>query len=427
MERFYLKSFGCKVNQYDGQNLRERLVRAGYEETAAPEEADLLVVNFCVVTGRSASRCLRTLKNISRRQPEARLLVSGCLSPGDQARVRDAFPSAALLAKGAPPQGLEDLLIGNDFDEAWGEVHGLQGHTRAFVKVQDGCNLKCSYCILPSIRGEERSRPLADVLEETGRLLEAGYREIVLCGIRLGGYRSENIRLDGLVEILLREHRGSFRMRLSSLNPAEVTPRLLETVAGDSRVARHFHLPLQSGDREVLKGMRRPYSPSQFFKKVEALREVLDEPALSTDLMVGFPGEDEQAFENSLKALEEVRAARVHVFPFSPREGTEAALLPRIPDRIKTDRVQRAQRAAARLKEAFDRSFLGQERKVLVETLKDRATNLPVGLTSRYQKTAVQGLPEGTAAGTFVRVKLDSYRDGVFQGRVKETKAEVLS
>jgi threonylcarbamoyladenosine tRNA methylthiotransferase MtaB len=427
MDRFYLKSFGCKVNQYDGQNLRERLVRAGYEESPSPEEADLLVVNFCVVTGRSASRCIRTLKNIARRRPQARLLVSGCLGPDERARIRDAFPSAALLARGAPPEGLEDLPI-TDAGEHWGEVHGLKSHTRAFVKVQDGCNLKCSYCILPSIRGDEKSRPIAAVLEETGRLLEAGYREIVLCGIRLGGYRSEEgMRLDGLVKTLLREHTGTFRLRLSSLNPAELSESLMEIAAGDPRVARHFHLPLQSGDAGVLKRMRRPYGIPRFMEKVEALREALDEPAISTDLMVGFPGEDEAAFENSMKTLEAIRAARVHVFPFSPRAGTEAAGLPPLPDRVKTDRMRRAQRVAAGLKEAFDRAALGQERTVLLESLNDPATGFPVGLTSRYQKTAVQGLPVGAVAGTFVPVRLDAYEDGVFLGCTNKTNEEVLS
>jgi threonylcarbamoyladenosine tRNA methylthiotransferase MtaB len=394
MDRFYLKSFGCKVNQYDGQGLRERLGAHGYEETLDVDEADVVVVNFCVVTGRSASRCQRTLKNLARRRPGARLMVSGCLSPEDRGKVREACPTAEVLEPGDP----------------WAEVSGLKGHTRAFLKVEDGCNLKCTYCIIPSIRGSERSRAPAEVSAQAGRLLEAGHRELVLCGIRLGGYRHDGTRLDGLLERLLNDHPGRFRIRLSSLNPAEVTPSLLAVMAGDERVARHLHLPLQSGDEAVLKRMKRPYSPGKYLEKVEAIRAALPEPALSTDLIVGFPGEDDEAFAKSIALLEEASIARVHVFPFSPREGTPAADLPRVPDRIRTERAREAIDAARRLKERYDRAFLGREVEVLVESTPDKATGLAVGLTSRYQKTTVPG----EARGDFITVRLGEYKEGVF-------------
>lgn len=419
MRQFYLKSFGCKVNQYDGQSLREHLIRTGYEEIPEPEGADLLAVNFCVVTGRAASRGFRALKQLARRCPGAQILVSGCLSPEDKDRLSAAFPKIkfhGMAAKGADP---DSKLVDSDLDDpfGFGQVQGLEGHTRAFLKVQDGCNMRCAYCIIPSIRGAERSRPPDAVLEEAGRLLNAGYREIVLCGIRLGGYRFDTIRLDGLLARLLAAFDGDYRLRLSSLNPAEVTPPLLEVMAGDERIARHLHLPLQSGDPETLKKMRRPYSPGTYLDKVIAIREALNEPALSTDLMVGFPGESDAAFERSLDLLESARVSRVHVFPFSPRAGTQAADLKPVPDRIKTERVRIAQARAARLKEAYDIAFLGQEHVILLESLEDRATALPAGLTSRYQKTVVLGLDRHLGAGDFVRVKLKSHRDGLFTSR----------
>jgi threonylcarbamoyladenosine tRNA methylthiotransferase MtaB len=421
MERFYLKSFGCKVNQYDGQSLREQLRQGGLEEVLTWREADLVALIFCVVTQRAASRCFRALKSLYRQQPGARFIVAGCLSPDDQARVRDACPEAILLSDGTESKVLSNLLSREVPESCWGGVSGLRGHTRAFLKVQDGCNMRCAYCIIPSIRGRERSRPLAEVLEEASRLLEAGYKELVLCGIRLGGYHWEGKKLPDLLATLLEKHKGGYRIRLSSLNPAEVTSPLLDIMGSDPRVARHLHLPLQSGDPGVLKRMRRPYSPFRYLDKIEEVRSRLPDPALSTDLMVGFPGEDESAFQASLNTLKKARVSRVHVFPYSPRGGTEAAQQSPVSDEVKKVRTRLALRVAASLKEAFDRSFIGCKASVLVETNRDRTTGDPVGLTSRYQKTALNPSPPGLSRGTFVTVILESYQDGLFQGRVMES------
>ena len=418
MSTFYLKSFGCKVNQYDGQGLRERLLALGHEETSHPEEADLLVLNFCVVTGRSASRCHRALSSTARRRPGARVVAAGCLTPEDRDRVRSACPEAVILSEGAP-EGLDipPVRSGAPGDEGcWETVNGLEGHTRAFLKVQDGCNIRCTYCVIPSIRGDERSRPPDDVIDEARRLLDQGYRELVLCGIRLGGYRFSGLRLDGLLRELLAALEGDeFRIRLSSLNPAEVTPNLIEAMKGDRRVARHLHLPLQSGDKGVLKAMGRPYSPELYLRKAAALREALESPALSTDLIVGFPGEDEPAFERSLKTLEAARIARVHVFPYSPRAGTPAASLPPVPDGVKTERARRARDRAAVLKTEFDRDFLGRKARVLVERGGwDR--DVPEGLTGRYQKVRFPDAAGRIEPDRFVSCRLDSYDEGVFTG-----------
>jgi len=416
MKSFHFTSFGCKVNRYDGQQIVEELERASWTPAGKVEDADLVVVNCCVVTGRSAGRCRRYVKSAARRNGHAPLLVTGCLTPDDAGTLESINPR---IRAAEPGKGL-DLVL--DFLSARSRqqgVHGLAGRTRAYVKVQDGCDLACSYCIIPSIRGPSRSRPPEEILLEVRRLLEAGYSELVLCGIRLGGYRWDGVRLEDLLDRILREERGPCRIRLSSLNPAEVTERLLEVMAGDGRVARHLHLPLQSGDDATLHRMRRPYTVDGYFRKLERVRLALPDPAVSTDFMVGFPGEDEKAFQRSLRALKETGASRVHVFPYSRRDGTEAASRPQVPDREKTERAARARSAAARLKEEFDRRFLDSEALVLVE-----GTAPPFqGLTSRYQKT-VLGTPAGNgaakpAAGAFVRVLLESYDRGVFTGRSK--------
>jgi threonylcarbamoyladenosine tRNA methylthiotransferase MtaB len=262
------------------------------------------------------------------------------------------------------------------------------------------------------------------VLREAEKLLESGYKELVLCGIRLGGYRWEGMKLDGLLNAVLKAHRGRFRIRLSSLNPAEVTRPLMEVMAEDSRVARHLHLPLQSGDREVLKSMGRPYTPHYYLKKIEEVRRHLSDPAISTDLMVGFPGEGDAAFQASLDTLEEARVSRIHVFPFSARKGTEAAARPPPPEHVKKARVRRGLKLASKLKERFDRSFLGRRVSVLVETLHHSATGLPAGLTSRYQKAVLHHRDTPVQRGRFVTILLKAYEKGLFTGRIVEEASD---
>jgi len=413
MEHFYLKSFGCKVNQYDGQSLRERLLQTGLHEAFAPEDADLIVLNFCVVTGRSASRCHRILNSAVRRGKEARLLVAGCLTPEDRDRIVSDHPDALFISEDSPLEWMKALLPKKG---EWRTVNGLEGHTRAFIKVQDGCDMKCSYCIIPSIRGEERSRPVPDVIDEVGRLLKAGFSELVICGIRLGGYRWEGRRLDQLLKAILDSSDAEFRIRLSSLNPAEVTAPVLELIKADKRVARHLHLPLQSGDPSVLKQMKRPYTSRLFLDKVKEARVAIEDLAISTDLIVGFPGEDDEAFNASLDLLDRARVSRVHVFPYSVRKGTDAANLPMVSDSVKTLRAKAARDAAVSFKEAFDKPFVGRRATVLIETAGYKTTGLPAGLTSGYQRTVVTGFPEGDVQRAFVNVMLEQYEDGLFSG-----------
>lgn len=421
MRRFLLECFGCKVNQYDGQGLRERLLAAGLEEGPDRAEADLVVVQFCTVTARSAARGLRALRRLAAERPRAAVLAAGCLSPEDKVRVQRTCPRAWILPDTAPEAFLRMIGLQGRGSPArgevgWGPVEGLRGHTRAFLKVQDGCNVGCAYCIIPSIRGAERSRPPAAVLREAKRLLERGYRELVLCGIRLGAYRSEGLDLAGLLREMLARNAGRFRLRLSSLNPAEVTEELLAVMQGDPRAAPHLHLPLQSGDTGVLRRMGRPYTPGIYLAKVERIRTVLEDPAITTDLMVGFPGEDEAAFERSLILLERAAAARVHVFPFSPRPGTRAAALEAVPEGVKRGRMETALAVAARLKERYDRSHLGRSATVLVEEGHGPGAGPPSGLTARYQRVLIQDGGRRVQKNRFVRVHLVAYDRECFHG-----------
>lgn len=423
MRTYHFTSFGCKVNRYDGQRSVEELERAGWIQTDRPGTADLLVVNCCVVTARSAGRCRRFIRSVARRNSEAPLLVTGCQTPEDNVAFRAIDPRVQVAEPGKGLELLRAFLESSAVEDDPG-VSGLKGRTRAYVKVQDGCDLACAYCVIPSIRGPSRSRHPDDILAEVARLLASSHKELVLCGIRLGGYGvrdsgSNGVRLDKLLARILEQERCRFRIRLSSLNPAEVTAGLLEIMAADERVARHLHLPLQSGDDATLHRMRRPYSAAGLLRKIEQVRAALPEPAITTDLMVGFPGEDDAAFERSLAVLRETRAARVHVFPYSVRRGTEAEQMEQVPDGVKTERAAIARREASILKEKFDRSFLGREADVLIE---GPAPPLQ-GLTSRYQKVEIDTVEEtrtsdaGLRTNEFATVRLTSYERGVFTGR----------
>ena len=253
--KFHFVSFGCKVNRYDGQLVVEELERAGWTPADSVEDADYVVVNCCVVTGRSAGRCRRAVRSMARKNSLAPLLVTGCQTPDDAAATASIDPRVQVAGQGEGPAIVRRFLSSPLTKQG---VSGLKDRTRAFVKIQDGCDLTCSYCVIPSIRGPSRSRPVPEILAEVHRLLEAGYGEIVICGIRLGGVRDRDFGLADLLERILAEEQGRYRIRLSSLNPAEVTDRLLEVMRQDRRVARHLHLPLQSGDDGTLRRMRRP-------------------------------------------------------------------------------------------------------------------------------------------------------------------------
>ena len=420
MGSYSITNFGCKVNRYDGQLLVEEFHRSGWSRAGSVEEADCLIVNCCMVTARSVGRCRRSVRSLARRNGKAAILVTGCLTPADREIMQSIDPRIETAGEDHGRQLARDFLAASplsygefDCEDLPGGVSGLEGRTRAFLKVQDGCDLGCTYCIIPSIGGGSTSRRTGEIIDEAARLLDAGHREIVICGIRLGGFRDGELRLDSLLARLLQHESGPYRIRLSSLNPAEVTPALLDVMAADRRVARHLHLPLQSGDDDTLRRMKRPYTVSSFMKTLERIRDRLREPAISTDFIVGFPGEDDEAFERSLAVLHESAPSRVHVFPFSSRDGTVAAGLPGwVADSVKTERAAEARRAAAGLKERYDRTFLGREARVLIET----GGEAPAGLTSRYQKAVLHG-PDCAAPGSFARVVLEHYDNDSFTAR----------
>ncbi|MBI4881873.1 MAG: tRNA (N(6)-L-threonylcarbamoyladenosine(37)-C(2))-methylthiotransferase MtaB [Planctomycetes bacterium] len=408
MELFRIVDLGCKVNRYDGEVVRAELRRFGLRESGEQEAADLVVLNACAVTDRAVQKGRQALRRLRRQNPGARLLVTGCMTPAD----RDGYEriDAGLLAvRQGDRLGLRRVLedfMGGAAPAASDNGRTLDGaafasRTRAFLKVQDGCDAACSFCVIPRIRGGSRSRPRHEVLAEAAALLERGFRELVLCGVHLGHYgRDSGDDLAGLVLAVARLP-GEFRVRLSSLEVNEVDRALARVLASSGRFAPHLHVPLQSGDDGVLSAMRRPYTWDGYRRRIEDLCAALPGVALTTDVIAGFPGESEQAFRRTLAAVDAARFAKVHVFPFSPRAGTDAARLPeRVPAPVVRGRVAELLRAERRLREEGDRALIGANATVLVEAGGGAFSS---GLCERGRRFR---LPAGMPTSTFIRCRV---------------------
>jgi len=390
-----VETLGCKANQYDGQRLAEALMDLGCMPAAEGGEADLHIVNTCTVTHVTDRKCRKLIRQTVRSRPGARVFVTGCgaeSAPGAFRRIpgvngvfgRNQWPSMFQAIVG-------DAAAGTSSPRGDFGVGGLERRGRALLKIQEGCNSSCTYCIVPYVRGRERSRPLGDVLAEARRLAERGFRELVLTGIHLGRYGEDLPQGTELADAVaaLVEVDGIERIRISSVLPSEISVRLLEAMRHPA-VCPHLHLPLQSGDDDILRSMHRPYTSGQFLETVRRAGELLDGPAITTDVLVGFPGETDKQFERTLRLCEEIGFSRVHVFPFSPRNGTKAAgMKGRIEPSVARERCSAVRELARRLARTWARGFVGEAVRVLWEE-QDESGDL-VGYTDRYVRMSVPG------------------------------------
>jgi threonylcarbamoyladenosine tRNA methylthiotransferase MtaB len=368
-----LVTLGCKVNQYETQYLKEALEASGYRQAADGEAADLCVVNTCTVTGEADAKGRQLVRRLHQAQPHADIVVMGCFATRDPGAVR-RLPGVTHVVTN------KDRLL--DELAPFGVVHRPAGisrfddHQRAFVKVQDGCLLHCSYCIIPHVRPVLRSRPAEEIVAEVRRLLDAGYHEVVLTGIHLGHYgidlskgrpKESWCRLWHLLEQLDRLP-GDFRIRLSSLEAAEVRDDLVRVLADHPRVCPHLHLCLQSGSDRILARMGRRYRAAGFLERCRRIRAVLDQPAFSTDIIVGFPGETEADFEATCRVVREAGFMRLHLFSYSPRQGTPAAdFADAVPPAVVARRRDHLRRLEQELASAYSHSLVGRRLEVLVE------------------------------------------------------------
>jgi threonylcarbamoyladenosine tRNA methylthiotransferase MtaB len=386
-------TLGCKVNQYETELVRQGLGQVGYRDCEGDDEADLCIVNTCTVTAEGDAKSRQLVRRLARQNPAARIVVMGCYATRAPAEVA-GLPGVTEVV--TDKRELPDLMGRFGVVDVPTGLAGFSGRQRAYVKVQDGCLLRCSYCIIPQVRPQLASRPPEHIVEEVARLVEAGHREVVLTGIHLGHYgvewnrdrpREQWTRLADLLERLC-ELPHSFRIRLSSIEATEVTRRLIEVVAThQNRIVPHFHLCLQSGSDAVLRRMRRRWGTKMFLDRCRLIRETFDRPALTTDVIAGFPGETHADFRRTLETCREAGFSKIHAFPFSARRGTPAAEMPdAVPKSVRSERVAQLGELEAELRRAYFASLQGRRVQMLVESI-DTGPGSQVtvrGTTCRY-------------------------------------------
>jgi threonylcarbamoyladenosine tRNA methylthiotransferase MtaB len=409
-------TLGCKVNQYETELVREGFSSAGFRDAEDGEPADLCVVNTCTVTAEGDSKSRHAIRRLARENPAARIVVMGCYAtraPDELAKL----PNVAEVI--TDKREIPDLLGRFGVVDIPTGISKFGHRHRAYVKVQDGCLLRCSYCIIPYVRPHFSSRPLAHVLEEVRRLVDNGYREIVLTGIHLGHYgiehnrarsKSEWLRLSHLVRAIA-ELPGEFRVRLSSIEATEVTRELIDVMAeSQKRIAPHLHICLQSGSDAVLRRMKRRWSSRMFIDRCRLVRERLDNPAITTDIIVGFPGESDADFEATCRVSRESGFSKIHIFPFSARKGTPAAeMADKVAPEVKAERYARLAALEVELRGKYFQSLIGQRLTVLVEGPLDRSTGRFRGTACRY--APVEMLANEAEVGNLVDVQPVRLRD----------------
>ncbi|MEZ6111412.1 MAG: tRNA (N(6)-L-threonylcarbamoyladenosine(37)-C(2))-methylthiotransferase MtaB [Pirellulaceae bacterium] len=404
-------TLGCKVNQYETQYIAEGLQRIGYRDAVENESADLCIVNTCTVTHEGDAKSRKAIRRLARENPHARIVVMGCYATRAPEEVAQ-LPNVVEVV--TDKRELPDLLGRFGVADIPTGISRFGQRHRAYVKVNDGCLLRCSYCIIPKVRPELTSRPMEHVLDEIRRLIDNGYREIVLTGVHLGHYgvdgnrhlpREQWTRLAHLVRAVAAIP-GDFRVRLSSIEATEVTRELIETLAdaGD-KVAPHLHVCLQSGSDRVLRRMRRRWGTRMFIDRCRLVRERLDEPAFTTDIIVGFPGETDEDFEQTLRTSRDVGFSKIHIFPFSPRRGTPAATMEDpVPDAVKAERGERLAALETELRDAYFQRLVGRRLRVMAESHVDGNVRRWVGTSCRYAPVEFDASPDSESQLIDVRV-----------------------
>ena len=417
--RVFFTNLGCKLNQAEVDALSRRFVAAGHTLAPRLAEADLHVVNSCTVTHLAARDSRKAARRGRRSSANLRTVVTGCYASAEPAEAARLAGVDLVVANDRKDRLLE--LVHETFPESRPAPVQLPvpyvpieiGRARALVKIEDGCNMRCAFCIIPSTRGRQRSRPLEDVVAEVRALCAGGHREVVVTGVQISEYDDQGRRLFDLVAALL-ERTDVFRLRLTSIAPWKFDPRLLE-LWSDRRLCRHIHMSLQSGSTSTLRRMRRPYTAAGYAALAERLREAIPDLALTTDVIVGFPGETAREFAESLAFVEQLEFARPHLFSYSPRAGTDAANLPdQVPPEEKKARMAAMQSAARASDHAFRLRQVGKSVEVLWE---DRKAGRWSGLSDNYIRVLADTPRD--LAGTVSRVEIQRLVEGGAEGRLQ--------
>ncbi len=444
-KKFKVVTLGCRTNQYESQAYSDQLNQMGYLPAGDGEEAELCIVNTCTVTESADSSSRHQIRQLARQNPGARIVVTGCLAERKPEELK-ALPGVDLLVTNKDKENLLSLVFPEDEIPEFA-IHQFEAHTRAFVKVQDGCNSFCTYCIIPYVRGRSRSRRLEEILEEIRGLIRNGYKEVVLTGINIGDFdgapqSGENpLRLADLVRAVDKVE-GLERLRVSSIDPDEVDDDLADAILNGKRTCPSMHIVLQSGSNVILKRMNRKYTREVFVETIERLKAARPDFTFTTDVIVGFPGESERDFEDTLEMMDKVRFAKVHMFPFSARERTRAALYPnKVPQELIQERKQRLLRRAEQHAYALRQGYVGSRRRVLFEKEESGHTDnfLPVFVKETRIKANdlldvefIDNHPDGLLGRILYRapsgfVNLDSARQSQIEAERSERARPLLN
>jgi threonylcarbamoyladenosine tRNA methylthiotransferase MtaB len=434
---FSVVTLGCKVNQYESESIAHEVVSSGFKKyegrpASAPEKINICIINTCTVTQKAAMQSRQAIRQAVRSNPEALVLVTGCLAQtapeeiekidgvhyivghAEKIRIPDIVSSMKPKPRTPPEIICHDIRHIQAFQDTC--LPALGSRTRPFLKIQDGCDAYCTYCIVPYARGSSLSLPMQRIIQHIRHIRKAGYHEIVLTGIHLGRYGTDLSPETDLTYLLkhLNKHQVVDRIRLSSMEPLEITTDLVQCIADagqrPGQICPHFHIPLQSGDNQILKQMHRPYGQDDFRRVVYQIAESLPHAAIGVDVLIGFPGESDQAFQHTIQLLEELPLAYLHVFPFSPRKGTPAAKFPdQVPQHIIKQRSRETRELGINKRRSFMKGWLHHDMEVLVEETRDSKTGMLKGVTSNYIKVLLDG--KDSQQNTFQTVRIEKLVD----------------
>ena len=417
-------TLGCKVNAYESEFVLSKFKEKGYEIT--DDKSDIYIINTCSVTNTSDAKSRKVINRIVRENPNAIIVVMGCMIEAHRDYSNDGISImignkdksriVELVNEYIENQEKKKLLY-DDFDTSFEDmfINEMQEHTRAYVKIQDGCENFCSYCIIPYTRGRQRSKNPDKVIEEINTLVKNGYKEVVLTGIHTGHYGSDlNTTFPELLK-RISKIKGLGRLRISSIEITELDSEFLDVLKNEKVIVNHMHIPLQSGSDTILKAMNRKYLRDYFKEKIEIIRKIRPGISISTDIIVGFPGETEELFQETLDFARLMNFSKIHVFPCSVRRGTKAESMPnQIDEKVKKERVKRLVALSNELEKNYLKSYIGKIVEVLVETNDNDAS---IGHTSNYLKVRIKG---NILSNTFVKVKIKNLDNLVLEGDVYE-------
>ena len=436
-------TLGCKVNHYETESVWQLFHKNGYQRADFDQKADVYVINTCTVTNTGDKKSRQTIRKAVKRNPDAVVVVMGCyaqISTGDvldipgvdivigsQGRDKTVEYVEEYLAKREPINVVNDIMKTREFEEL--DVPEFSDRTRASLKIQEGCNNFCTFCIIPWARGLLRSRKPDNVIKQARQLVDAGYKEIVLTGIHTGGY-GEDLEDYTLAQLLrdLDIIEGLKRIRISSIEASQITTDVLNVLKTSDKVVRHLHIPLQAGDDQVLKRMKRKYTIEEYKNIIIEIRKVLPDVAITTDVIVGFPGETDEQFKNGYDFMREIAFSKMHVFPYSKRSGTPAAKMKeQIPEKLKHERVQKLIELSDQLAVKYGVKFLNQSLEVIPERFydKDGGKLMLTGYSDNYIQVIFEGNEENI--GSICKVRLDEVEPDISKGTLLSSQEIVFN